>query len=68
MFPTDVAAQIELALCLYRAGRARPSDEAAPMYREAIDRLDALAEAKTLPKANSNWAPFIQKQLDSRAP
>ena len=61
--PNDPVAHIELALSLYFAGRERASDEAAPLFREAVAELEGLERKGEMPKANANWADFIRKKL-----
>ena len=62
-FASDPIAKIELAYTLYQAGKGRPSDAAAPLWREAVTILDDLDYAGALPQAASNWAPFVRDQL-----
>ena len=61
--PDDVPARIEFVLALYRTGNGEPPQKAAGLFREALQGLDALKLAGTLPKANENWVPFIRERL-----
>jgi tetratricopeptide (TPR) repeat protein len=62
-FATNAIVKVELAFTLYYAGKGRPTDDAAPLWREAIAILDDLDHAGALPQAASNWAPFIRDRL-----
>ena len=61
--PDDVPARIEFAFSLYTLGNGESPQMAARHFREALQELDELKRAGTLPKANENWVPFIRKRL-----
>ena len=63
LYPSVVSARVELVLALYRVGKWGPPQKAAGLFREALQELDELKRAGTLPKVHENWAPFIRECL-----
>ena len=63
LYPDDVSAQVEFVLALYRVGNWGPPQKATPLLREALQVLDEMKRAGTLPKPNESWAPFIRERL-----
>ena len=63
LYPNDISARIQLAFGLYAAGKGEQPENAEPLFREALQELDEMQRAETLPKANENWAPFIRERL-----